>query len=243
MRAFRLLAADSPLASSGRHIPAATPALWDSLHSAWPAPLPPPTNPPATSRARAEYSGTLQNGAGAVPVRSQHQWLIQVPSPADLLTLARPYQETSSYFMQACRKLIYRPAGEVINAREYEIAETRSDRIVKEFIAQHHYLQTTPPARFRFCLYKGEQLVGVAVFAHPTNDRTITDMFGCAAKEGGELSRLVLLDEVPENGESFFKKNPETKNVRSWFVRAESIRKLDRAEKAVEDAGVDDVPF
>ena len=38
------------------------------------------------------------------------------------------------------------------------------------------------------------------------------------------------------------KKNPETKNVRSWFVRAESIRKLDRAEKAGEDVSVDDVP-
>ena len=32
------------------------------------------------------------------------------------------------------------------------------------------------------------------------------------------------------------KKNPETKNVRSWFIRAESIRKLDRAEKSSEDA-------
>ena len=70
------------------------------------------------------------------------------------------------------RRDLYRPAGEVINTREYEIAETRSDRIVKDFIATHHYLQTTPPARFRFCLYKGEQLVGVAVFAHPTNDRS-----------------------------------------------------------------------
>ncbi|MGA8028474.1 MAG: hypothetical protein WB992_15120, partial [Bryobacteraceae bacterium] len=39
------------------------------------------------------------------------------------------------------------------------------------------------------------------------------------------------------------KKNPETKNVRSWFVRAESIRKLDRAEKASDDAPADDVPF
>jgi hypothetical protein len=39
------------------------------------------------------------------------------------------------------------------------------------------------------------------------------------------------------------KKKPEMKTVRSWFVRAESIRKLDRAEKATEDAGVDDVPF
>jgi single-strand DNA-binding protein len=39
------------------------------------------------------------------------------------------------------------------------------------------------------------------------------------------------------------KKNPETRTVRSWFIRAESIRKLDRAKKAGEDAGVDDVPF
>jgi hypothetical protein len=37
------------------------------------------------------------------------------------------------------------------------------------------------------------------------------------------------------------KKKPETKNVRSWFVRAESIRKLDRAERSSEDA--EDVPF
>jgi single-strand DNA-binding protein len=39
------------------------------------------------------------------------------------------------------------------------------------------------------------------------------------------------------------KKNPETRNVRSWFIRAESIRKLDRAEKSSKDAGTDDVPF
>jgi hypothetical protein len=51
-------------------------------------------------------------------------------------------------------------------------------------------------------LYKGQQIVGVAVFAHPTNDRSITGTLGCAAVEGVELSRLVLLDEVPGNGES-----------------------------------------
>ena len=39
------------------------------------------------------------------------------------------------------------------------------------------------------------------------------------------------------------KKNPETKNVRSWFVRAESIRKLDRAEKSGEDADGMTFPF
>ncbi|HCC56149.1 MAG TPA: hypothetical protein DEQ47_02595, partial [Solibacterales bacterium] len=45
------------------------------------------------------------------------------------------------------------------------------------------------------------------------------------------------------------KKNPETKTVRSWFIRAESIRKLDRAERAnggaiaADGATPDDVPF
>jgi hypothetical protein len=39
------------------------------------------------------------------------------------------------------------------------------------------------------------------------------------------------------------------KNVRSWFIRAESISKVDRAENSAEDAdhvsdaGTDDMPF
>lgn len=98
----------------------------------------------------------------------------------------------------------YRPAGEPINTRDYEIAETSSDCLVRAFIGQHHYLRTTPPMRFRFCLYRGQDLVGVAVFAHPTNDRSITGTLGCRAIEGVELSRLVRLDDVPGNGESFF---------------------------------------
>jgi single-strand DNA-binding protein len=38
-------------------------------------------------------------------------------------------------------------------------------------------------------------------------------------------------------------KNPEVKNVRSWFIRADSIRKLDRAERSSEIADTDDVPL
>jgi hypothetical protein len=98
----------------------------------------------------------------------------------------------------------YRPAGETIVTREYEISETQSDHLIREFLAHHHYLRSTPPARFRFCLYHSGQLVGAAVFTHPTNDLSVTKTFGCAAIEGVELSRLVLLDEVPANGESDF---------------------------------------
>jgi hypothetical protein len=91
----------------------------------------------------------------------------------------------------------YRVPDEVINTREYEIHETTSDTLIRTFIAKHHYLRTTPPARFRFCLHRGEELVGVAVFTHPTNDLSITGTLGCAADEGLELSRLVLLDKSP----------------------------------------------
>ena len=102
------------------------------------------------------------------------------------------------------RRELYRPAGEVIRTREYEIVEISSDRIVRDFIFRHHYLKSTPPSRFRFGMYKSGELVGVAVFAYPTNDLTITSVFRCPAIDGVELSRLVLLGEVPANGESFF---------------------------------------
>ena len=46
------------------------------------------------------------------------------------------------------RRDTYRPAGEVINTRAYEIAETHSDRVVREFIAAHHYLQQHLPPDF-----------------------------------------------------------------------------------------------
>ena len=101
-------------------------------------------------------------------------------------------------------RCLYRIPDECINTREYEIEETHSDTIVREFIRTHHYLRTTPPAHYRFCLRRGSELVRVAVYAHPTNDRSITSSLGCAVCEGVELSRLVLLNEVPGNGESFF---------------------------------------
>ncbi len=98
----------------------------------------------------------------------------------------------------------YRRPEEVIPTQDYEITEVTSDEVVRAFLRLHHYLKTTPPARFRFGLYRHGDLVGVCVFSHPTNDRTVTDVFRCAANDGVELSRLVLLDDVPGNGESWF---------------------------------------
>lgn len=98
---------------------------------------------------------------------------------------------------------LYRPAGEPINTRAYEVAEMPGDGEARAFVEATHYSRTYPAARFRFGLYRGGALVGVAVFSHPVNDKALA-MFPGEPVESVELGRLVLLDDVPANGESWF---------------------------------------
>ena len=87
--------------------------------------------------------------------------------------------------------------------RRMEVA--RLDHATAEaFVLAHHYSGRYPAARFRFGLYQDGALAGVAVFSHPSNDRTLTSVFPGQASDSTELGRLVLLDEVPGNAESWF---------------------------------------
>lgn len=99
------------------------------------------------------------------------------------------------------RRGSYRPAGEPIVTRVHEVAPIADDATAKAFVLRHHYARSYPAARFRFGLYHQGELVGVAVFSHPANNRTL-DVFGGAPAV--ELGRLVLLDAVAANGESWF---------------------------------------
>lgn len=101
------------------------------------------------------------------------------------------------------RRGTYRPAGEVINPAHYEVAPL-PEREAKAFVIQHHYSGSFPSARRCFGLFWGGLLVGVAVFSYPVNDRVITSVLPGKAIESVELGRLVLLDRVPGNGESWF---------------------------------------
>lgn len=97
----------------------------------------------------------------------------------------------------------YRPPEERIDPRAYEVAEIPDDRTARAFVEAHHYSASYPAARRRFGLYRAGGLVGVAVFSHPCNDRVLS-MFPGRPTASIELGRLVLLDEVPGNGESWF---------------------------------------
>jgi hypothetical protein len=101
------------------------------------------------------------------------------------------------------RRDSYRPAGEPIATRLYEVAPL-DELPAKSFVEREHYSGSYPAARFRFGLYRGASLVGVAVFSHPTNDLVLTSVFPVPATDAAELGRFVLLDDVPANGETWF---------------------------------------
>jgi hypothetical protein len=102
------------------------------------------------------------------------------------------------------RRSSYRPAGEPIQTRAYDVAPIAGDGAAKAFVERHHYARSYPAARFRFGLYRRGTLAGVAVFSHPCNDAVLTNVFPVAATDAVELGRFVLLDDVPGNGESWF---------------------------------------
>jgi hypothetical protein len=97
----------------------------------------------------------------------------------------------------------FRPA-EPISPRAYDVAALDSDNEARAFVLLHHYSGSYPAARFRFGLWKGGRLAGVAVFSHPCNDKVLTGVFPFPVANCVELGRFVLLEEVPGNGESWF---------------------------------------
>lgn len=100
------------------------------------------------------------------------------------------------------RRAVFVPPSVVFEPRRYEVASIPDDKTARAFVVEHHYAKSYPAARERFGLYEGGELVGVAVFSHPTNDKVL-ERLPCERLEGVELGRLVLLDRVPFNAETW----------------------------------------
>ncbi|HEX4334645.1 MAG TPA: hypothetical protein VH062_01960 [Polyangiaceae bacterium] len=98
----------------------------------------------------------------------------------------------------------YRPAGEPIRTSAYDVAEITTDREARAFVERHHYSGSYPAALRRFGLYRGAELVGVAVLSQPASQAALDAALPFADDGRAELGRFVLLDEVPANGESWF---------------------------------------
>jgi hypothetical protein len=90
--------------------------------------------------------------------------------------------------------------------RRFDVALLGRDAEAKAFVVAHHYSRSYPAARLRVGLFCRDELVGVAVFGVPMRARVLTAAFPGLVPyhESLELSRFVLLDEVPANAESWF---------------------------------------
>ncbi|MGP3777022.1 Mom family adenine methylcarbamoylation protein (plasmid) [Streptomyces sp. SDT5-1] len=89
------------------------------------------------------------------------------------------------------------------------LMEGREARAAKEFTLTHHYSASWPAVRFAFGLFdlqaRTDRLVGVLALGVPMSVRVLTRVFPDLVpyQASLELSRLVLLDEVASNGETF----------------------------------------
>lgn len=103
----------------------------------------------------------------------------------------------------------YRPAGEVFDTARASV-NLIDEGTARRFTVVHHYAASYPAARLRVGLFvkdrfSSEHLAGVAVFSVPMSQGVIPHHFaGLEPRRGVELGRLVLLDDVPSNAESWF---------------------------------------
>jgi hypothetical protein len=96
----------------------------------------------------------------------------------------------------------YRPAGEPIDPTRYGVELLAGDTTPRDFVIRHHYMGSYPAARCRVGLYRMRELVGVAVFSVPASEKVLPKWL--PGLRGVDLGRLVLLDDVPANGETWF---------------------------------------
>jgi hypothetical protein len=97
-----------------------------------------------------------------------------------------------------------RPAGETIRTAEYEVTAIAGD-VARTFVETHHYARSCSPTAHPFGLYRSGALSGVAVFGPLPSMNAHRAVFPTlSTTEGVTLGRLVLLDGVPGNGESYF---------------------------------------
>ncbi len=143
----------------------------------------------------------------------------------------------------------YRPAGEVFDTSRAAV-HLIDEGTARRFTLEHHYSASYPAARLRVGLFVQdrfvrEQLVGVAVFSVPMSQGVIPHHFlGLEPRRGVELGRLVLLDEVPSNAESWFVARafravkgvlPEVDGVLSY---SDPVERIDAAGEVVKPGHV-----
>lgn len=114
------------------------------------------------------------------------------------------------------RRDTYRPNDdELFETRHHEVVFAPDQSWVRDFVTRHHYSGTVPNStRFAFLLIDRRRpawsdcgVVGAATFGSPSGPKVLEGAFPFVdevSQAASELQRLVLLDQVRRNGESWF---------------------------------------
>lgn len=100
--------------------------------------------------------------------------------------------------------------GDVIDTSVHSVAVIDCYRQAKPFVQAHHYSGTFPATRLSCGLFRNgkggrSEIVGVCSFAVPVNNASVQLQTGLDDHLAAvDLGRLVLLDDVPGNAESWF---------------------------------------
>lgn len=121
-------------------------------------------------------------------------------APRSLTARSQRWRERRDFFV---------PNASEIVATDYTVAAIDCIRTAAPFVVQHHYSGSFVASRLSVGLFRnsggtGPRLVGVATFSVPMNNSVIPKHAAVSSREGVELGRFVLLDDVPGNGETFF---------------------------------------
>lgn len=91
----------------------------------------------------------------------------------------------------------------VFDPRGFEVVHTRAHAEGQAFVRRHHYSRKAKGGGQLFEIRRGADLVGVAIYSQPGGAAVLPAWFPGHEKTSLELSRLVLLDEVPFNAETW----------------------------------------
>lgn len=129
----------------------------------------------------------------------------------DLMETASPAARRRAQRSQRWRdrRALFVPDATVIDPTAYAV-DVIGPALARAFVIRHHYAGSFPAARLSLGLFGPgpagrSQLVGVAAFSVPINNRCVARHTGLTEPQAGaDLGRFVLLDEVAGNGETWF---------------------------------------
>lgn len=112
-------------------------------------------------------------------------------------TVAQRWRDGRDGFVLDLARGLFSSAG-------FEVVHTKRHVDPRAFVEQHHYSASWPNAIEVFELRRAAALVGTAIYSEPGGPAVLTKWFPGHEATSLELGRLVLLDEVAFNAETWF---------------------------------------